>query len=140
MIIDEINKQNLQALKDKDSVKKTVLGVVKNKFLLAQVEARKNGKEVTDVDMVLILQKTVKELDEEAESFKQAGRTDSYNELVRQKEIVSAFLPQMMTEDEIRKEIEKLDDKSIPTIMKYFKANFQGKVDMGAVNKIAREF
>ena len=35
-------------------------------------------------------------------------------------------------------EIEKLDDKSMPSIMKHFKANFQGKADMGMVNKIAR--
>ena len=46
----------------------------------------------------------------------------------------------MMSEDEIRSEIEKLDDKSIPSIMKYFKNQFAGKCDMGVVNKIAKEF
>ena len=46
----------------------------------------------------------------------------------------------MMSEDEIREEIAKLEDKKIPTIMKHFKANFNGKCDMGLVNKIAKEF
>jgi len=46
----------------------------------------------------------------------------------------------MLSEDEIRNEIEKLTDKSIPSIMKHFKANFNGKVDMGLVNKIARTY
>lgn len=138
MIIDEINKENLQALKDKDTTKKTVLGVVKNKFLLAQVEARQKGKEVTDTDMIAILQKTVKELTEEAESYKVAGRLDSFEEISKQREIIQKFLPQMMSEQEIKAEIEKLDDKTIPNIMKHFKINFAGKVDMGLVNKIAR--
>ncbi len=139
MIIDEINKENLQALKEKDTVKKTVLGVVKNKYLLANVEARKNGKELTDLDMISILQKTVKELEEEAQSYLTAGRKESFDEITRQKEIISKFLPQMMSEDEIKLEISKLQDKSLPSIMKHFKANFQGKVDMAKVNKIARE-
>ena len=45
----------------------------------------------------------------------------------------------MLSEEEIRAEIAKLEDKSIPSIMKHFKANFAGKCDMGLVNKIARE-
>ena len=44
----------------------------------------------------------------------------------------------MLSEDEIRKEIDSLEDKSIPSIMKHFKVNFQGKVDMALVNKIAK--
>ena len=44
----------------------------------------------------------------------------------------------MLTEEEIRKEISTLDDKSLPNVMKHFKTNFQGKVDMGLVSKIAR--
>ncbi len=139
MIIDEINKENLQALKEKDTTKKTVLGVVKNKYLLANVEARKNGKELTDLDMISILQKTVKELEEEAQSYLTAGRKESFDEITRQKDIISKFLPQMMSEDEIKLEISKLQDKSLPSIMKHFKAKFQGKVDMAKVNKIARE-
>ena len=44
----------------------------------------------------------------------------------------------MMSEDEIRIEIEKLDDKSISSIMKHFKTNFAGKVEMSIVSKVAK--
>ena len=40
--------------------------------------------------------------------------------------------------DEIRREIAKLEDKSMPSIMKHFKANFAGKVDMSLVNSVLR--
>ena len=44
----------------------------------------------------------------------------------------------MMSEEEIKAEIAKLDDKSLGAVMKHFSANFKGKVDMSLVNKIAR--
>ena len=34
--------------------------------------------------------------------------------------------------------IDKLEDKSIPAVMKHFKANYAGQVDMSVVSKIAR--
>ena len=44
----------------------------------------------------------------------------------------------MLSEEEIRAIIDAMDDKSIPAIMKKFKSEYAGKVDMGMVNKIAR--
>ena len=40
--------------------------------------------------------------------------------------------------EEIIEEINKLDDKSMPSVMKHFKANFAGKVDMSLVSQIVR--
>ena len=66
MIIDEIKKANIQAIKDKNHNARTIYSIIMNKHLLATVEARTNGKEVTDADMVNMITKTVKELTEEA--------------------------------------------------------------------------
>lgn len=138
MIIDEIKKDNVQAMKDKNALARAIYGVVMNKVLLASIEAKKDGKEVSDADVVQILQKTIKELSEEKENYVKAGNMVEAENIEKQKAIVSKYLPQMMSEEEIKAEIEKLEDKSIPSIMKHFKANFAGKVDMGLVNKIAR--
>ena len=45
----------------------------------------------------------------------------------------------MLSEEEIEKIIESLPDKSIGNVMKHFKQNYQGKVDMSVVNKILRK-
>ena len=50
MLIDEIKKDNLQAMKDKNTLARAIYGVVMNKVLLFSIEAKKDGKEVTDVD------------------------------------------------------------------------------------------
>ena len=138
MIIDEIKKDNVQAMKEKNTIARTIYGVVVNKHMLQSIEKRKTGGELTDADMVAILQKTIKELAEEAENYAKVGNTAQVEEINAQKAILEKYLPQMMSEDEIRNIIAGMDDKSMPSIMKHFKANYAGKVDMQLVNKIAR--
>ena len=55
-----------------------------------------------------------------------------------QKEILTKYLPQMLSNDEIDAIIASLADKSIPSIMKHFKINYAGKVDMSAVSARAK--
>ena len=138
MIIDEIKKDNVQAMKDKNALARAIYGVVMNKVLLAGIEAKKDGKELADSDVVQILQKTIKELTEEKENYIKAGNTAEAENIEAQKKIIEKYLPQMLSEEEIRNIISGLDDKSIPSVMKHFKANFAGKVDMGSVNRVAR--
>ena len=138
MIIDEIKKDNVQAMKDKNTLARAIYGVVMNKVLLANIEAKKDGKELSDTDVVQILQKTIKELTEEKENYVKAGNTVEAENIEKQKEILTKYLPQMMSEEEIKNIIANMEDKSIPSVMKHFKANYAGKVDMSLVNKIAR--
>ena len=138
MIIDEIKKDNIQAMKDKNALARAIYGVVMNKVLLASIEAKKDGKELNDTDVIQILQKTIKELTEEKENYVKANNMVEAENIEKQKEILTKYLPQMLSEEEIKNIINAMEDKSIPSIMKYFKANYAGKVDMSLVNKIAR--
>ena len=47
MIIDEIKKDNVQAMKDKNTIARTIYGVVVNKYMLQNIEKRKTGGELT---------------------------------------------------------------------------------------------
>lgn len=138
MLIDEIKKDNVQAMKDHDSVARAIFGVVMNKVLLNSIELKKDGKEQADSDVVQIIQKTIKELTEERESYLKVKNETEAGNIAKQIEIISKYLPKMMTEEEIKTVINSLEDKSIPSVMKHFKANYAGKVDMSLVSKIAR--
>ena len=138
MIIDEIKKQNMLAMKEKDTVKRNALSVVVNKYMLVNIEKKAKGEEFKDADMVAILQKSVKELTEEAENYLKAGNTQMNAEILRQKEILESFLPQMMSREEIKQIILSLPDTTIPTVMKHFKANFAGRVDMRDVQEVLK--
>ena len=140
MILDEINKANVQAIKDKDQVARNIYSVVKNKALMEVVRKRTaGGGDLTDADMVAILQKTIKELTEEGENYRRVNNTVELENIKKQKALLEGYLPKMMSEDEIKTEIMKLDDKSIPTVMRHFKANFAGKCDMRTVQEVLKK-
>ena len=122
--------------RDKDAV--TALNVVINKLMLAGIEKKAAGAEMTDADVVSVLQKTINELTEEREGFLKAGRSETVESLDRQLETVRKYLPKMLSEEEIKEIILGLDDKSVPSVMKYFKAEYAGKVDMKLVGSVLK--
>lgn len=138
MLIDEIKKANMQALKDKDKATRAALSTVINKYMLLNVENKAKGKETTDADVISILQKSVKELEEEKNMFVKAARQDKIDEMNIQINAIKKYLPEMMSEDEIRKIISGLEDKSVKSVMAYFKENYAGKVEMAKVSQVLR--
>ena len=134
MLIDEINKAKIDAFKNKDEQAKNAIGNIKSKFLLMQVEKKAKGEEMTDADTVQILLKTVKELDEEYENYKKVGNDDEAGNILKQKQTVERFLPKMLSVDEIKEIINQLPEKTVPFVMKHFKTNYAGKVNMQDVN------
>ena len=125
-------------MKARDNTAKGIYSIIMNKYMLLSIEKKQKGEEATDVDLITIISKTLKELTEEKESYLKVNNLEKVNAIAHQEELISKYLPKMLTEEEIRKEISTLDDKSLPNVMKHFKTNFQGKVDMGLVSKIAR--
>ena len=140
MLFDDLGKANIQALKDHDKIARSILSIVYGKCKNLSIEKGLNAKSLPDGDCLQIIQKTIKELDEEREGYIKVGRMESAEEIDKQKEVISKYLPKQLSEDEIRNEISKLEDKKIPSVMKHFKANFNGMCDMGLVSKIAKEF
>lgn len=140
MLIDELKKAQMEALKTKDTLKRSVLQIVTGKVKLAEIEKRTKNESLTDDDVLLVINKVIKELDEEILAFKNANRLEKVEELTFQKQILEAYLPAKLTEEEIKEIINSLEDKSMPNIMKHFKLNYLGKCDMKLVNKLANEY
>ena len=139
MLIDELKKAQMEALKQKDPLTRSILQIVTGKAKLAEIEKRTKNETLTDDDVILVINKVIKELEEEILAFNNAGRLEKVEELTKQKDILAKYLPAQLTEEEIKEIINKLDDKSMPSIMKHFKQNYLGKCDMKLVNKLANE-
>ena len=131
MTLNDLKKAKMQEMKARNTDAVTGLNVVIAKLMLLE----KSGKgEITDADINQAIQKSIKELQEEKEGFEKAGRAESVASLEAQIKAVEAYLPKQLTEDEIKEIILKLEDKSVPAVMRYFKENYQGKVDMKLVS------
>ncbi|MGN0961389.1 MAG: GatB/YqeY domain-containing protein [Christensenellales bacterium] len=138
MIIDEIKKANVTAMKEKDQRARGIYSVLMNKYLLAEVDARTTGKQVEDADMVRIIQKTIKELEEERDNYAKVNNAEEVENIEYQKSLIEKYLPQMLSEEEIKAIINTLDDKTVPSVMRHFKTNYNGKCDMKVVSTVLK--
>lgn len=138
MLIDTLKAEKIKAFKEKDTVKKDIIGILVSKYQLQEVEARANNKEIGDKELLAIIQKTLKELSDEKEGYQKVNNLDKVEIISKQEEIISSYLPKQLSEQEIRDIISNLEDKSVPSVMKHFKTNYVGQVDMSLVNSILR--
>lgn len=138
MLYEEIKKANVQAMKDKDAVARSFYSVFLNKIKLREIDKRTTGGELVDGDIVNILQKTLKELEEEKVNYEKVGNQEEVEKIAKQMTIAEKYLPKQMSEEEIKAEILSLADRSIPNVMKHFKANFNGKCDMKKVQEVLK--
>lgn len=140
MIFEDLQKENIRTLKEHDKVAHEIIALVFGKCKNEAIDKAYPDRKLPDPEVLKIIQKTIKELEEERLAFAKANREEKVLELERQKSILEAYLPKQLSEDEIRAIINTLEDKSIPSVMKHFKTNYQGQVDNSLVSKIAREF
>lgn len=138
MIEEQINKANIQAMKDKDSVARAFYSVLKNKILLEKIARGDRNQSLADADIAKILQKTIKELSDEKENYEKVGNAEEVASINRQIEIANGYLPKQLSSEQVKDIILSLDEKSIPTVMKHFKANYAGQVDMKLVQDVLK--
>lgn len=138
MLYEQIKKANIQSMKDKDAVARSFYSVLLNKIKLREIDKKALGQELEEVDILNILQKMIKELEEEKTNYEKVGNMAEVEKISAQIVIAGGYLPKMMSEEEIKEVILSLDDKSIPSVMKHFKANFNGKCDMKKVQEVLK--
>ena len=138
MLIDEIKSANIEAMKARDNTSRAVLSIVLTKYKLQEVELKSQGKEIGDAELLSIIQKVIKELEDEKAGYLKVNNQERADNISKQMEVISSYLPKQLSEEEIKKIIDSLDDKSVPSVMKHFKMNYAGQVDMSLVNRVLR--
>ena len=138
MLIDKIKSANIEAMKARDNTSRAVLSIVLTKYKLQEVELKSQGKEIGDAELLSIIQKVIKELEDEKAGYLKVNNQERADNISKQMEVISSYLPKQLSEEEIRKIIDSLEDKSVPSVMKHFKMNYAGQVDMSLVNRVLR--
>lgn len=138
MVLEQINKANVQAFKEKNALVKDVISLIKSRAKLLEVEKRTKNEELTDSDIYNILQKLIKELEESKENYAKVNNTLEVENLTKQIDFCKTFLPKALSKEEIKQIIMALEDKSVPFVMKHFKANYNGSCDMRDVQEVLK--
>lgn len=134
--IDELIKESMKA---KDTIRTKVLRAIKTEFM--KVETAKDAKEL---DEIAVLRKMVKDRVASAQLYFNAGRKDLCSEEAKEADILSEFIPQGPTDNDIRVALTEialegteLIQKNMGTIMKAMKAKLP-EADMKLVGEIAK--
>lgn len=138
MNLEQFKKEKIEMMKAHDKDATSALNLIITKIMSLTIEKRSVGEEVTEADIVSILKKSEKELIEEKEGFEKAGRSENVLSLENQIKVIKKYLPEMLSAEKIKEIIGGLEDKTLPSIMKFFKINYNGKVDMKLVSDIAK--
>ena len=73
MIEEQIKKANIEAMKNKDTVARAFYSVLMNKILLEKIAKGQRDQMLADADVSNIVQKVIKELNDEKENYQKVG-------------------------------------------------------------------
>lgn len=109
MIKQKISDDQIIALKNRDQEKLTVLRYILSQIKNKEIDSR---GELSDEEVVAVLRKIAKELNESIEAFKTGKRQDLVEKNQKQLEILTNYLPEEITDADLQKEIEALIEKN----------------------------
>jgi uncharacterized protein YqeY len=121
-----INNDIKTAMKEKDVVKRDALRLLSSAFKQVEVDER---KELSDDEIIKIIQKQVKQRNEAMTQYREAGREDLYEKEASEAAIFEAYLPKQLSDDELEAALKAIIAETGATSMKEI-----GKV-MGAASK-----
>lgn len=142
-LTDTLRKDMFKAIKDgakdESEILKMALASIKN----AQIESE---EELTDKDVQKILRSETKKIKDSIEQFKKMGRDDLVAREVIQLAVLQSYLPQPMSEDEVRKVVEaKVKElnaesmKDMGKVMGVVMKELEGKTDGNTVKDIVQD-
>ena len=140
-----INSDIKAAMIAKDKRKLEALGAIKSALLLIKTGKDVSFAEVPEDLEMKTLQKLIKQRKESAEIFKSQGRAEMAEEETYQADIIQAYLPAQMSEDEVKIIIEKIiadtgasSMKDMGKVMGMASKQLAGKADNKIVSNIVR--
>jgi len=138
----EIQKALTTAMKAQDEDTKRTLRLVMSSIKLAEVE---QGGEIDDARILSLLQKEVKTREDTIEEAKKANRDDLIETAKKEIAILNKFLPNQMSEDELKKlaqdVIEEMDASGMQDmgkVMKQLMSRLQGRASGQEASNIVR--
>lgn len=125
---EQLNNDIKEAMKAKDRVRLEALRGVKKEVIEAKT-AKGAGDELSDDDIIRIIQKMVKQRKDAADLFKSQNREDLAEKELEEVEAINGYLPAQLSKEELQAAVKAIIEKVGATSMKEM-----GKV-MGVATK-----
>jgi len=135
------------AMKAKKKDELRVLRSLKSKILEKEISERKGGEgTITDEQVIEVLMKAAKQRKESIDQFGEGGRGDLVEKEEAELEIIESYLPEMMSDDEVREAVKNQIDKmgastmaDMGKVMGVMMGRLKGKAEGSVVSRIVKE-
>ncbi len=144
MLLEKMDKDFVQAMKNKDALRVSVLKMLKSQVKYREIDNPE--KPVTDEDVVEIIGKEIKKHEESIEMYRTGNREDLAKKEEEELKILKEYLPRQMTEEEViafvSEVVAKLGaegPKDFGRVMKEIMTALRGKADGAIIKRTVEE-
>lgn len=139
-IMDELK----EAMKSKDQVKLSTLRFLNAQIKNKEIDLRPNA--ISEDDIVSVIKKSVKQRQDSIEQYQNAKRQDLADAEIAELKILESYLPQMMSEDQVKtyvleaiKETGATEAKDMGKVMKAVMAKTKGQADNKLISELVKQ-
>ena len=133
-----------EAMKSKDSVK---LGTVRSVISAVKNQEIDLKKELDEEEILILVSREVKKRKEAATLYEKGARPELKDKEIQEMEILKTYLPEQVSEEDLRKRIQEVINetgaqgmKDFGKIMKTLVPEFKGKADNAQIKELANEY
>ena len=142
-MLDRITKDIVDAMKNKDTLKLSTLRLLKGAIDLEKINKKLDT--ISDEDIVVIISKQIKTRKESIIEFEKGNRTDLIDQTKKEIEVLSSYMPELLSEEEVTKIIDEAivkvnasTIKDMGLVMKEVSPKLKGRADMSLVSSIIK--
>src|SRR5215469_5562897 len=139
----QLKEELKQSMLARDEVKTSTLRMVISALGYYEIEKGGAGYEATDEDVETVLQKQAKQRRDSIEQFKAGGRDELVDKETRELELIEAYLPQQMSEEEVKKLVNEavaqtgaVNASDMGKVMGALMPKVKGKADGSLVSRL----
>jgi uncharacterized protein YqeY len=137
---DRLRNDLKDATRQRDQVRMDTIRMALTAF--RNEEVARSRQALSEQDRYALLEKQIKQRRESAELFRQGNRSELAEKEEREAQILAAYLPARLTDDEIRAVVSKLieeNGKDFRKVMPLASKETRGRADGKRVSEIVRE-
>ncbi len=142
---EQVKKDLIEAMKYGDKFKLSVIKMLKSALMNEEINLGSNGSGLTDDQVLAVIKREVKKRNGSIEEYTKYGKLDAVEDLKKEVEILSTYLPEEMSEEELTKHIDEIiaeigaeSIKDMGRVMKELTAKYASQIDMGKASSIVK--
>ena len=144
MLEDQLQKDYIQAMKDRDAVKSSTVNFLRAQLKNVRIEKRSEALE--DKDVVTVIKKQIKQRQDSIEQYEKGGRKDLADKETAEMAILKTYLPEELSGEVLQQLVDQAvaetgaqSMKDMGNVIKSVAAKAQGKADNRVISELVKK-